>query len=105
MNSATADLKPSPAIAELDALSAVGWSDLFGVIERLSPRQIEVMLMLDDGMSMAEISRKLKVTQPRVRQLRDVLARKVIRARRIVAGEETIKAMTQNVKVSDGGGL
>lgn len=74
----------------------VGWSEWLGVIERLSPRQIEVMLMLDDGMSMAEISRKLKVTQPRVRQLRDVLARKVRRARRIVDGEETIKAMTPN---------
>ena len=57
---------------------SVGLGDL-----QLTPRQLEVFTMLDNGMIMADIARELKVTQARVRQIRVRLAWKIRKARKI----------------------
>jgi DNA-binding NarL/FixJ family response regulator len=90
-------------VAETAKRGSVASSDLFGVMERLlTPRQLEVMQLLDDGMNMADISRKLSLTPERIRQIRAVIGRQIIRAQRMLNWEETKRAITPNTEVSGG---
>jgi len=65
-------------IAETKKWRSIDSSDLFDVMELLlTQRQLQVMQFLNDGMNMAEISRKLLLSQGHIRQIRAVICRHI----------------------------
>jgi DNA-directed RNA polymerase specialized sigma24 family protein len=82
------------AIVERTEYSPLFSSDLFGEIKKLAtPREMEVMQHLDDGLKMSEISRLLKISTGRVQQLRASIGRKIRRAQRILEVRENVREM------------
>jgi DNA-binding NarL/FixJ family response regulator len=72
-----AELETLPAKAELLALIGVGSGALLGVIKDFTLRESQIIRLLDDGVKMPEISRRLKLSIGRVHQIRQKVARKI----------------------------
>lgn len=59
--------------------------DLIKVVERLcTPRQLEVMQLLDSGVIMSDIARRLSIKPSRVRQLRTAVGRNIVRGKKML---------------------
>jgi DNA-binding CsgD family transcriptional regulator len=64
MSQATANQKPSTAIADAGRPMAVGFGDLFGIV--LSVRESAIVKLLSEGMTVKEIALNLKISNKTV---------------------------------------